>query len=810
MNPVILSPTSRFDAPKHQAGRRSPSVSPDRWQYFARNGLDSLLSNLSPTSTLQALEAADAPTSTHDGLQTSLAAVSASDRAFGIQAALAGKKLKEWYRELSSWPWPEASLSHPNGFRALAIKEHGRGRLSSDQEGLGDGFAPAANAEELGDFDDGEYCGSVPKILVREYEERIEAIQHDMDALGIEDLKEFVRDAHTNPNSRPQRRRISGQGLLAFGYNHLDEFTAVVTATIMHALPTISRLNSLLSVWSTRLAVLHQVPGFLMLLKETQVDMETGISVHKKAEFWGNGEDLESMEASFSLERATLEGKIFELGRRLDTMLDLLECKEDTVPEEWIDEMENLESDFSGWVVDFERSLMEQSLKIHHRESETTVSRSEDLENVDGGSLELGSDGHAMLLQDEEIYAESGEDNIRPQQSGERSPSILTFVAFLESNRPIDITQDENNELSRLNPESSLFSAEVPSTSTFLNNDLKWSSTTGNYSLHRSQSQLESPKEDGRYQQVFEEETGLRLVNNEVDNSPIKGPVLQDNLAAEEQSKDLSQERDAYTPSSHNTSQEVNDNTDILVSPRSRLHHMGRSETHEEAFTDEPMQSFSDNTKKVERSAPQTTGSFSIPPYPTPFDNLEDQLPGASINQPLTTPRPARLVIRPTHTNYDGNASSEISSDTSHPGSGTSEYFSNMSSPEIHHASVAEYFENPVEVTTSLKSPSPPMAALSRQSSQRTERGESLIYDNGITLPPVRPSNHTRRASSFAPNSTILQSVGSSDGSRVRPNYLNSHSRVRSASLRSFEKIPRNEVANLLEIYSLLLLMMTI
>lgn len=794
MNPVILSPTSRFDAPKHQAGGRSPSISPDRWQYSARNGLDPLLSNLSPTSTLQALEAADAPASTHDALQDSLAAVSASDRSFGIQAALAGKKLKEWYRELSSWPWPEASLSHRNGFRPLATKEHGRGRLNPDHAGHGDGFAPAANAEELGDFDDGEYCGSVPKMLARKYEERIEAIQRDMDALGVEDLKEFVRDAHTNPNSRPQRRRISGQGILAFGYNHLDEFTAVVTATIMHALPTISRLNSLLSVWSTRLAVLHQVPGFLRLLKETQVDMETGISVHKKAEFGGNGEDLESMEALFTLKRATLEGKIFDLGRRLDTMLDLLECKEDTVPTEWIDEMETLESEFSAWVVEFERSLMEQSLKIYQRESENTESRPEELKNVERGSLELNHNGHAMLLQDDGIYAESGEDSIGPQQSLERRPSILTHAACLEFDRPIDQTQDENSDLSTSIPESSMSSAEVLSTNTFLNNDLNRSSATGNYSLQRSQSQLESPTESGPSEQVIEEETGLRRADSEVDHSHFEGPVLHDYLADEERSKDASQEGDAYTPSSHDTSEETHDDTDLPVSAGSRFNRFGRSEPHEEVFTDEPMQLFRDNTKKVESSAPQTTRSFSIPPCPTPIDDLEAQLSDASINQSITTPRPAPLIIRPTPTKYDGNASSEISPDTSHPGSGTSEYFSNMSSPEIHHASVAEYFENPVEVTTSFKSPSPPLAALSRQSSQRTERGESQTDDNGITSPPVRPSDHTRRASSFAPDSTILESVGPGDGPRVRPAYLNSHSRVRSASLRSFEKIPRNEV----------------
>lgn len=797
MNPAILSPTSRFAVPEHRTGRRSPSISPDRWRYSAKSGLDPLLFNLSPSSTLQALEAPDAPLSGHDVLQDSLAAASASDRIFGIRVALAGKKLKEWHREISAWPWPDASLS--NGFRPAATTQHGRGRLNLDHEGPGNGFATATSAKEHGDFDDGGYCGSIPEKLVQEYEDRIEAIQHDMGELEVEDLKEFVRDAHMNPTSRPQRRRIPGQGIVASDYNHLDDFTAVVTATIMHALPTISRLSSLLSVWSTRLAVLRQVPGFLRLLNEAQIDMETGVNMYQNTEFWGNGKDLESMETAFSSRRGDLEAKIFEIGRRLDAMLDMLECKEDTVPEEWIDEMEALESDFSGWVVETERSLMEHSLTIHRREGENK-SPSEQLEIFEKGSPVPTPSGHEALVQDDWMTGEDGGGSIEPQNFGGDMPSPFTLAGPRGSGRPVDRTQDARSELSRPSQERSRSGAESLPASTLLENDIEQPSAPGDFDLQRLKLQQKPQRETGPYERVEED---LRLVDSETDSSVFERATILDNSKIDERNKDSSRDGDAHTPPRRDAIEDINIDTDSTVSAESGLNQTRSPEPRNEVLTDGAIQLFSDNTMKVERSAPKRTRSLSSPVYPTTVHDLKAQLPEASVNQPVTTPRPSPLIIRSTNMNYDGNASSEISSDTSHPGSGTSEYFSNMSSPEIEHASLAEYFENPVEVTTPLKTPSTPLPTLSRQSSQRTERGESLTHGNGITLTSVRPTNHTRRASSFAPNSTKYESTRPGDEHRVRPNYLNSHSRVRSASLRSFEIIPRNEVKTLLLIYPL-------
>lgn len=796
MNPAILSPNSRFAVPEHHTGTRSSSRSPDRRRCFVRHGPDPLLSNLSPTSTLQALEAAEDPPSGQDIFPESLAAASASDRAFGIRAALAGKKLKEWHVELSAWPWPEASLSNHNGFRPLAI-EGGRRRCTGlGNENRSDDIVPAASIKEHGDMEEGEYCGSLPEKLVREYGDRIEAIRDGMDALELEDLKDFVRDAHVKTNSRFQLRR-PGQGIGGTDYNHLDDFTAIVTATIMHALPTIFRLNSLLSAWSTRVQVLRQVPGYLKLLKETQSDMKKGFIDSENAPFLGTGEEHVITEASFSSRRTALEAKIFELGRRLDAMLDLLEGKEDTVPEEWIEEMEVLESDFGGWVIETERRLMEQSLEIHRREGEN-ISRSNELENDDKVSPESDANNHKGLDDDHQRAGGDDGNEIGSQQFHEGILTPFTSAVPLGSDRPGD---REEGGLLRPDQEPSLPGADFTPVTALLANDVKLASATGDNSRPKSELDLQSGSDAIPNNQVLEVQEGLRLVRDGMASLVFESSTFPDNLTANEQNKEPSQER-AHTPLVRHSSQGANDEITLPHTLEVQSHQITSTEPHPQATANGPKQVPSNYKIEVDKPAPKLTRSLSTPIYCRFGDDPEAQSTEQSMIKTPTTPRPSPLILRHTNLNSDGNAFSEISSDTSRPGSGTSEYFSNLSSPELQQASVAEYFENPVEVTTSLRSPSTPLASISRQSSQRTMRGESLTYDNGPSTLPVRPSNHTRRASSFAPESTIFESSRPGDGSRTRPDYLNSHSRVRSASLRSFEIIPRNEVTTLNEVIS--------
>ena len=326
-NPTILDPATRFNIISARSKSRSPSRSPVRKAQFTAHEVDPLLSNLSPDSTLKALAQTDAvsPTGRHaqDLLTQSITAASTSERALGIKAAVAGKKVREWHTELSNWEWP-----------------------SKEEAGRGKGFErPQKETDE-------DYIGCLPVRLVDHYEERIEEIKDGLEALEVEDLKEHVLDAHILSRSRPS----SADGdnpppPLSFG--QLSDFTAVITATIVQALPFLARLSVLLNTWDARLMVTRQAPELLKDLQTTQRAIKDA---------WQDVEQSDRApnftQASFHSTKADLEQKVSSLGSQFDRALDILEGREDSLPEQWIDQMDNLESDFANWVVAAENRVL--------------------------------------------------------------------------------------------------------------------------------------------------------------------------------------------------------------------------------------------------------------------------------------------------------------------------------------------------------------------------------------------------------------------------------------------------------------------
>ncbi|MCJ1460185.1 hypothetical protein MMC28_010564 [Mycoblastus sanguinarius] len=324
-----------------------PSQSHTRRQQISDRDTDHdvnpLLSNLSPESTLEALTATDAvPISKGNRqkfIQDCVASATTSERVWGIKAALAGKKIREWQAEVADWPWPAVSHDHGNGFE-----------------------------------------GGLPGNIVQGYRDRIETINDELETLEVEDLKNYVRNTHLRTDSRcsspwePQ----SSSAFTAV-YEHIDDFAAIITATIVQTLPTLSRLSSLLAKWSTRLLILRQVPPFLRDLENSQESMLSAwmaigrpepLNAKRKPDF--------SRKALLEIQ-AVLQDQISELGRRLDTMLDLLEGSEDTLPEKWIDNMDNLESEYSDWVVNAEELVLVNEMEI-------------------GGSTKEGTRSHRTLV----------------------------------------------------------------------------------------------------------------------------------------------------------------------------------------------------------------------------------------------------------------------------------------------------------------------------------------------------------------------------------------------------------------------------
>ncbi|KAJ5712665.1 hypothetical protein N7493_009133 [Penicillium malachiteum] len=326
----------------------SRSGSPDRSRGSLFTKIDPLLSNLSPESTLQALTSTEAVPSdgnfSHDVLSKSISQVSPAERAMGIRAAIAARNLDLWYKEVKTWRWPK-------------MVDARAGKGFSPPDNLLQNDQPVDSSASTSS-DDVEYYGSLPAGLVQEYEKRIDEIRDGIETLDMEELKEHVLNAHIPSRSRPSSSTSTTSVPPPLSYVQLKDFTAIVTATILRALPGLSRLTSLLSAWDVRLLVCRQIPGLLRELKASRFLLDNSRRVLESTR---NVDDVESrISNSFiSNDHVRIEAKVIGAGTRLDRVLDALEGREDTLPDQWLVDMETLEADFGAYVVEAD------SYKVH-------------------------------------------------------------------------------------------------------------------------------------------------------------------------------------------------------------------------------------------------------------------------------------------------------------------------------------------------------------------------------------------------------------------------------------------------------------
>ncbi|KAI9880177.1 MAG: hypothetical protein M1830_004996 [Pleopsidium flavum] len=370
-HPTILSPATRLPPTEYSSHSRSQSRSPTRNQRSSTHEFDPLLSNLSPTSTLEALSTTDAASSRGgkdlNALQESIADASSSERSLGVRAALAAKKLREWHAEIAAWQWPNAATEQKNGFEvpraeelAKALSHAERGAHFTDTQDL-------REEEEIME----EHWGSLPRRVIEEYEERIELIMEGMEALDVEELKSHVLEAHVLSGSRPMSASVERDVSVPLAnYNHLHGFTAVVTATILRALPYLSRLNMLLTTWSVRLIVLRQVPGFFRTLEGATTAIKSGWDSIPAASTSVPSHGTGISREAFNIMQRILEDRVTAAGQRLDRMLDALEGREDTIPKQWVDDMEMVEADYSDWVVEAENNVLENEWQHYQEHAE--------------------------------------------------------------------------------------------------------------------------------------------------------------------------------------------------------------------------------------------------------------------------------------------------------------------------------------------------------------------------------------------------------------------------------------------------------
>ncbi|KAF3400111.1 hypothetical protein F1880_008223 [Penicillium rolfsii] len=371
-----LRPSIRL-SPVHSR-ENSRSASPERNPASLYQKIDPLLSNLSPESTLHALTSTEAVPSndnfSHNILSQSISQVSPAERALGIRAAIAAQNLDIWYKEVQSWIWPkhsEAKLG--KGFEPPAeIPSQANSVVSSSL------LLPTASSSRSSA--DVEYYGSLPAALVEEYEKRIDEIRDGMENLDVDELKEHVLNAHIPSRSRPSSSTSTVSVPPPLSYVQLSDFTAVITATILRALPLLSRLNSLLTTWDVRLLVLRQVPGLLRELKATRASLDSSFHSLRTSNLHENAKSRLS-DSHLRAEHVDLESNVVAVGRRMDRALDALEGRQDSLPETWIDDLESIESDFAAWVVEAERYRLRTNwlcMKVQPKECQPGESSAEE------------------------------------------------------------------------------------------------------------------------------------------------------------------------------------------------------------------------------------------------------------------------------------------------------------------------------------------------------------------------------------------------------------------------------------------------
>ncbi|KAI7463947.1 hypothetical protein KC351_g15697 [Hortaea werneckii] len=404
---------------------RSPSHSPMR-QPNPRDW-DPLLRDLSPTATLrtfQTPETDSSPTFSFTG------AASVSERAWATKAAQTCLDLRGWVRELEGWKWP--------GSFAVPKQEPSE---DEDEKGGGGGEEKPEN----------DYWGSLPASIVLSYEKRADEIAQQLDDIDVEELKDFVLSAHRQAGSgrAPWDDSIASIGATT-DLRRLDDFTALITATILQALPYLSRLHRLLDVWTVRLTILRNAPSYISDLRQVQTDLDHGwaaIAVSPStarpresgANFTrGNLIEMQSM----------IQHQVASLGRRLDTFLDHLEGREETVPDAWIDDFERLEKAYGDWVVQAERKAFENEWRAA-REREMKEAKRTTTARLLAGDEPARNKSNSYNFEDHEREADSvAEPSSRPSSglfalptNGSQRSSILR-----QSSVPFDDLAREDSE----------------------------------------------------------------------------------------------------------------------------------------------------------------------------------------------------------------------------------------------------------------------------------------------------------------------------------------------------------------------------
>ncbi|KAF3907843.1 hypothetical protein AA313_de0209703 [Arthrobotrys entomopaga] len=295
-----------------------------------------------------------------------------------------------------------------------------------------------------------EFQGSLTTSTLNYISTRVGAISYDLMQLDIEELK--LRVLH-----------FKSQQIDEQGNGRMSDSLAIITATTLQLLPPLHRLWHLLEIWGVRVEVCRVVPPYLGNLDKAERMINHAMNKsdmveREKGDEGGEGERwLEEIEEGVPAENVnemtleTLENGVDEVwekrkkevvdlvgvcGQIIDGMLDLLEGREETVPEEWIDRLEVVEAAMEGWI--FREVNRAEALKrrwreiIRQRKLEQERRRREEVERLrreeldrrqremEAERLRKEEEERLRLLAEEERLRKEEEERLRKEAEAER------------------------------------------------------------------------------------------------------------------------------------------------------------------------------------------------------------------------------------------------------------------------------------------------------------------------------------------------------------------------------------------------------
>ncbi|EUC27889.1 hypothetical protein COCCADRAFT_110567 [Bipolaris zeicola 26-R-13] len=343
----------------------SPVMSPSgRRGRLHAGSEDGRLRDLSPETTLRAFTYTPVPFDTTRDEYKIFACIdtlTAAERDLGARVAKAAQRLKAWCAEIEQWGW-SGSFEEPSPQLReqkrksieLRIKQH-VGRLDL---GLDHAVPPL------------EYWGSLLSVEVEQHEARLDEIGDEMLKLDVEELKEYVLDMHPAAKSRPSS---AGYEATRQHYKVMDDFSFLITQTLLSALPHHTKLKERLNTWTARVSILREAPRYISDLDTAQKAMRLGWDAIEPP---ADPSDLafEQWKEAIDTISTVLHQRVSSLGRRLDRMLDTLEGREDCLPEHWIDTFEATEADYGRWKHESRRRLID--AEVRRRADDSAAPRS--------------------------------------------------------------------------------------------------------------------------------------------------------------------------------------------------------------------------------------------------------------------------------------------------------------------------------------------------------------------------------------------------------------------------------------------------